>query len=64
MNLLNEDPNALEIFRRTGFLQFCQILQGFHLQVSKEFAISLNGTASKVGMLNLTVTLETIPTAT
>ena len=64
MNFLNEDPTALEVFRRTRCLQFCQRLQGCHVQVSKEFAIGFNGTTSKVGMLNLTVTLETIVSAT
>ena len=35
----------------------------FHLQVSKDFATSFTGTTSKVGILNLTVTLETISSA-
>ena len=64
MNLLNEGPTYLEFLRRTGCFQFFQILQGCHVQVSKEFSISFNGTASKVGMLNLTITLETIATST
>ena len=61
---LRYEPIALEVFRRTGCLQFCQRLQGCHLKVSKESTIIFNGTASKVGILNLTVTLETIAAAT
>ena len=47
-NLLNEDPTAMEVFRRTGCLQFCQRLQGIRLQVSKDFATNFIGTTSKV----------------
>ena len=64
MNLLNEDPISLEVFRRIGCLQFFPRLQGCHVQVSKEFSISFNVTTSKVGMLNLTVTPETIAATT
>ena len=64
INLLNEYPTAMEVFRRIGCLQLCRRLQGFHLQVSKDFSASFNGKASKVGIMNLTVTPETISTAT
>ena len=64
MNFLNEDLTAMEVFRRTGCLQFYQRLQGFHLQVSKDFATSFTGKTSKVRMLNLTVTPETISSTT
>ena len=64
MNLINEDPTASEVFRRTWCLQFFQILQGCHVQVSKEFSLNFIGTTAKVGMLNLTKTLETIVAAT
>ena len=64
MNLLNEDSTALEVFIRTGYLQLFQRRQGCHLQVSNEFSKSFTGTASKVGILNLTVTLDNISAAT
>jgi len=64
MNLINEEPTTLEVFRRIGCLQFFQGLQGCHVQVSKEFAISFNGKNSMVGMLNLTITPETIAETT
>ena len=63
LKLLNEDPTAMEFFRRTGCLQFCQKLQGFHAQVSKDFATNFTGTTTKVGILNLTVTPESISQA-
>ena len=64
MNLLNEDSTTLEVFRRTGCLQFFQRLKGCYVKVSKDFAINFNGTTSKVGMLNLTITPETIAETT
>ena len=64
MNFLNEYSTSMEVFRRTGCLQFRQRLQGFHLQVSKDFSNSFIGTTSKVGILNLIVTPESISTAT
>ena len=63
MNFLNEDPTAMEFFKRTGCLQFCQRLQGF-LQFSKDFANSFTGRTSKVGILNLTVTPDNISSTT
>ena len=64
LKLLNEDPTSMEVFRRICCLQFCQRLQGFHAQVSKDFATNFIGTTSKVGILNLTVTPERISLAT
>ena len=64
MNLIKEDPTDAEFFRRTGCLHFFQRLQGCHVQVSKEFALNFNGITTKVGMLNLTITPETIVAAT
>ena len=63
-DMINEDPTASEVFRRTGCLQFYQRLQRCHVQVSKEFALNFNGTTKKVGMMNLTITPETIATTT
>ena len=64
MNMINEDPKIVEVFRRTGCLQFCDKLQGYHVQVSKEFTLNFSGTTTKVGMLNLSITPEVIAVAT
>ena len=64
LKLMNEDPTAMEVFRRTGCLQFYQKLQSFHAQISKDFATIFIGTSSKVGILNLTVSPEIISQAT
>ena len=64
MNLINEDLTTVEVFRRTGCLQFCDKLQGCHTQVSKEFALNFSGTTAKVGILNLSITPKVIAAAT
>ena len=64
MNLINEDPTTGEVFRRTGCLHFCERLQSYHVHVSKEFALNFSGTATKVGMLNLSITPEVISATT
>ena len=60
MNLINEDPTTVEVFRRTICLQFCEILQGYHVHVSKEFSLNFSGKATNVRMLNLSITPEVI----
>ena len=60
MKAIIEDPAVMEAFRRVGCLQFCEKLQGFHTQVSKEFYLNLNGTNTKVGMLSVLITPEII----
>ena len=64
MNLINEDPKVVEVFRRTGCLEFFQKLQGCHVQVSKDFTLNFNGTTIKVGIFNLTITPKTISATT
>ena len=64
MKAITEDPAVMEAFRREGCLQFCEKLQGCHTQVSKEFSMNFNGTATKVGMLSLSITPEVIPVVT
>lgn len=64
LKLLNEDPSFVEAFSNVRCLQFCQKLQGFHAQISKDFVVKFTATASKVGVLNFTVSPDTIYQAT
>ena len=54
----------MEAFKRVGCLQFCEKLHGCHTQILKEFAMNFNGTATKVGMLSMSITTENISTVT
>ena len=64
MKAITEDLAMMEAFKRAVFLQFCEKLQGCHTQVSKEFAMNFNGTATKVGMLSFSITPEVIAAVT
>ena len=64
LKLLNEDPSFMDDFRNFGFPHFYQNLQGFHTQISKDFVANFTGRASKVVVLNFTVSPDTISQAT
>jgi len=49
-------------FKQVGCWNFCEKLQGGHMQITKEFALNFTGMNSKVGVLELLVTLEAIST--
>ena len=57
---LAKDKTLLEAFRKARCLKFCEKLQGGHSQVTKEFALHFSGSNTKVEILNLSVTPETI----
>ena len=63
IKFLNEDPSFVAAFTSASYMRFCQILQAFHAQVSKEFAMNFEGTASKVGVLSFVVSPQTIAQA-
>ena len=64
LKLLNEDPSFVEALNNFRCLKFCQKLQGFHAQISKDFLVNFTCTNSKVGVLNFTLSPETISQAT
>lgn len=51
-------------FKQVGCWIFCEKLQGGHAQITKEFALKFTGLNSKVGMLELQVSLEVISIVT
>ena len=64
LKLLNEDPNFMDALRNVECLQFCQKLQGFHAQISKDFKVNFTRTTLKVEFLNFTISPDTISQAT
>ena len=64
LKLLNEDHSFMDAFRNFGCLQFCQKIQGFHAQISKDFVVNFTCTTSKERVLNFTVSPNTISQAT
>lgn len=60
LKMVNEETSFATTFTSAGCMRFCQKLQGYHAQVSKDFAVIFFGTASKVGVLNFMVSPKTI----
>ena len=62
--LFGDDPTFRASFERVGCMSFCQRIQGFHQQVTKDFALHFDGTKTKVGYLEFVVAPQTISAAT
>lgn len=54
----------MQSFSSMECLQFCQKLQGFHAQITKDFTLNFIGIDTKVGILSLNVSQDTISHAT
>ena len=61
---LAKDKSVLEAFKKAGCLKFCEKLQGGCSQVTKEFDLHFTGLNTKIGILNLSFTLEIIALVT
>ena len=62
--LFEDDPTFRASFERVGCMSFCQRIQGFHQQVTKDFALHFDGIKTKVGDLEFVVTPKTISATT
>jgi len=51
-------------FEQVGCMRFCERIQGYHLQFTKEFAKGFDGVKAKVGSLPFSVSSQTIYEAT
>lgn len=71
---LRSEPGGLDIilknrevecaFKQVGCWNFCEKLQGGHAQITKEFTLNFTGLNSKVGVIELQISLEVICTVT
>lgn len=62
ITLKNKDVE--KVFKKAEYWNFCKKLQGWHAQVTKEFALNFTGLNSKVAMMELQVSPEMISTVT
>jgi len=62
--LLDSKPNFKEYFQRVGCYNLCVKLQGYHMDIAKEFALNFDGLNVKIGPLEFKVIEESISTAT
>ena len=54
--LFKDDPTFRESFERVGYMNFCQKIQGFNEQVTKDFTLHFDGVKMKVGYLQFAIT--------
>lgn len=62
--VINVDPTIKVDFEKVGCMMFCENIQGYHLQLTKEFAKGFDGLQEKVGTLTFPVTDQSIVEAT
>jgi len=61
---MNVDPAIRMDFEQVGCLRFCERIQGYHVQLTKEFSRSFDGLQAKVGTLIFLVSSQSILSAT
>ena len=54
--LFEDDPTLRASFEWVGCIIFCQKIQGFNQQVTKDFALHFDGVKTKVGDLEFAIT--------
>lgn len=64
VTVINADPAFRVAFEQVGCMRFCEKIQGYHLQLTKEFAKSFDGLQAKVGTLTFPVATQSIAEAT
>jgi ATP-dependent RNA circularization protein (DNA/RNA ligase family) len=47
LRLVNADPTIRVSFEQVGCIRFCEKLQGYNMQVEKEFSLRFNGIEAK-----------------
>jgi len=52
---INANPTIRVVFEQVGRMRFCERIQGYHLQLTKEFSKDFDGVIAKVGSLTFLV---------
>jgi len=60
LNIILNNDEVEQAFKQVGSWRFCEKLQGGHMQVNREFSLNFTGLNSKVGVLELPISLEVI----
>jgi hypothetical protein len=64
LRLVNANPTIRVSFEQVGCIRFCEKIQGYNMQVAKEFALSFNGIEANVENMKFQVFEDTIDVAT
>ena len=55
LQLINSDPTIMAYFEQARCVRFCEKLQGYNMQVTKEFSLNFNAIDTKIGDLQFHV---------
>jgi hypothetical protein len=64
LTLVNSDPAFRVSFEQAGCIRFCEKIQGYNLQLTKEFSLNYNGVQTTIVEVIFPVSEETIVVAT
>jgi hypothetical protein len=64
MTLVNSDPAYRVSFEQAGCMRFCERIQGYNVQLTKEFTLNFNGVNTIIAGVTFPVSEETISAAT
>ena len=63
LNLVNSDPALRVSFEYIGCIRFCEKIQGYNIQLTKDFSLNYNGVQKKFARVIFTLSEETIAIA-
>ena len=55
-SLIEQNPNHVDSFKRMGCWRFCHKLEGYHLEVSKDFVNNYKDNRTQFGPLEILLT--------
>jgi hypothetical protein len=64
LSLVNSNPAFRVFFEQEGCMRFCEKIQGYNMQLTKEFALNFNGFQTTIAEVIFPVSEETIVVAT
>jgi hypothetical protein len=64
LNLVNADPTIKVSFEQDGCMSFYEKVQGYNVQLTKQFSLNFNGFSRTIARITFPVSEETISTAT
>ena len=64
LTLVNSDPAYIIPFEQAGCIRFCEKIQGYNMQLTKEFSMNFNGVQKTIVEVIFLVSEETIAATT
>jgi ATP-dependent RNA circularization protein (DNA/RNA ligase family) len=64
LNLVNAYPTIKMSFEQDGCMSFCEKVQGYNVQLTKQFDLNFKGVSTTIARIIFPVSEDTISTAT